>query len=166
MIPNRKNLIVGVEEKSTGQFTFGAGFSTVDSILGFAEISQSNFDMFKPPYFTGGGQKFRLRVQLGTERQDYLVSFVEPWFLNRKLSLSVDLYHSVYNFQSLDSLYNETRTGARLGFTRALGSDFLIGGISYTVENVGIVDVSPIAPRIFWRMREIHALALWSLDRL
>ncbi|EEF60407.1 outer membrane protein assembly factor BamA [Pedosphaera parvula] len=146
VIPNHKNLIVGVDEKSTGQFTFGAGFSTVDSILGFAEISQSNFDLFKPPYFTGGGQKFRLRVQLGTQRQDYLISFVEPWFLNRKLALSIDLFHSVYNFQSLDNLYNETHTGAKLGLTRALGSDFLIGGISYTVENVGIVDVNENAP--------------------
>ncbi|MDB6121900.1 MAG: outer membrane protein [Pedosphaera sp.] len=146
VIPNHKNLIVGVEEKSTGQFTFGAGFSTVDSLLGFAEVSQSNFDLFRPPYFTGGGQKFRLRVQLGTERQDYLISFVEPWFLNRKLTFSVDLYRSVLNFQSLDSLYNETRTGARFGLTRALGSDFLIGGISYTIENVGIVDVSTSAP--------------------
>jgi outer membrane protein insertion porin family len=147
VVPNRKNLVIGVDEKSTGQFTFGAGFSTVESVLGFAEVSQSNFDLFNPPYFTGAGQKFRLRVQLGTQRQDYTVSFVEPWFLNRKLSFSVDLYHSVLNFQSLDSLYNETRTGARFGLTRALGSDFLIGGINYTIENVGIVDVSTNAPQ-------------------
>src|SRR5205823_1880473 len=58
VVPSRKNLIVGVEEKSTGQFTFGAGFSTVESISGFAEVRQSDFDIFKPPYFTGGGQKF------------------------------------------------------------------------------------------------------------
>jgi outer membrane protein insertion porin family len=151
VVPNRKNLIVGVDEKSTGQFTFGAGFNTVDSVLGFAEVSQSNFDLFKPPYFTGGGQKFRLRVQLGTQRQDYLASFVEPWFLNRKLQLSVDLFHSVYNFQSLDNLYNETHTGARFGLTRALGSDFLIGSIGYTLENIGIVDVSPNAPNTILR---------------
>ena len=131
VVPNRKNLIVGVDEKSTGQFTFGAGFNTVDSIVGFAEVSQANFDLFKPPYFTGGGQKFRLRVQLGTQRQDYLISFVEPWFLGRKLSLGVDLYHQVLNFQSLDSLYDETRTGARISLTKALGSDFLIGSIGY-----------------------------------
>ncbi|MDB6016224.1 MAG: outer membrane protein [Pedosphaera sp.] len=151
VVPNRKDLIVGVDEKSTGQFTFGAGFNTVDSLLGFAEISQSNFDLFKPPYFTGGGQKFRLRVQLGTQRQDYLVSFVEPWFLNRKLSLSVDLYHSVLNFQSADNLYDETRTGARFGLTRALGSESLIGNVSYNVENIGIINVSTNAPNTILR---------------
>ncbi len=141
-VPNRKNLTVGVQEKSTGNVTFGAGFSSVDSIVGFVELSQGNFDLFKPPTFTGGGQRFRLRVQYGAQRQDFLVSFVEPWFLNRKLALSVDLYHRVLSYQSLESLYDETRTGMRLGLTRALGSDFLIGGISYTIENVGIIHLA------------------------
>ncbi len=158
IMANRKNLIVGVDEKSTGQFTFGAGYNTVNSVLGFAEISQNNFDLFKPPYFTGGGQKFRLRVQLGTEEQDYLVSFVEPWFLDRKLQLSIDLFHSVYNFQSLDNLYNETHTGASVGLTRALGSDFLIGGINYKIEDFGIVDVNQNAPDTILRDSGHHLL--------
>ena len=145
-VPGHKNLIVGVDEKPTGALTFGAGFNTVESLVGFAEVSQSNFDLFKPPYFTGGGQKFRLKIQLGTELQDYEVSFVEPWFLNRKLALSVDLYHSVFNYQSLDSLYDESRTGMRLGLTRALGSEFLIGGINYTIEDVGIINVNTNSP--------------------
>ncbi|HKI69524.1 MAG TPA: POTRA domain-containing protein, partial [Verrucomicrobiae bacterium] len=96
-VPDRKNLIVGVDEKNTGNFTMGAGFSSVDALVGFAEISQGNFDLFHPPTFTGGGQKIRLRVQLGTQRQDYEVQFVEPWFLGRKLRLGVDLYHRELN---------------------------------------------------------------------
>src|SRR3989475_6756073 len=47
--PNRKNLIVGVDEKKTGNLTLGAGFSSVDSIVGYVELSQGNFDLFKPP---------------------------------------------------------------------------------------------------------------------
>ncbi len=78
--------------------------------------------------------------------QDYRVSFVEPWFLDRKLRFSLDLYHSVYDYQSLNSLYNETQTGARAGLSRALGSEFLIGGINYTIESIGIVDVSANTP--------------------
>jgi len=49
-----------VEEKRTGSFNFGAGFSSIDSLIGFAEITQGNFDIFNPPFFTGGGQKLRL----------------------------------------------------------------------------------------------------------
>jgi outer membrane protein insertion porin family len=145
-IPDHKDLIVGVDEKSTGQFSFGAGYNTVDSLLGFVEVSQVNFDLFNPPYFTGGGQKFRLKVQLGLVEQDEEVSFVEPWFLNRKLTLSIDLYHSLYQFQSLNNLYNQSDTGAKVGLTRALGSDYLIGGLNYTVETIGIIDVNTNAP--------------------
>lgn len=145
-IQNHDDLIVGVDEKPTGNFTFGAGFNTVENLFGFVEVSQANFDLFHPPYFTGGGQKFRLRIQLGTEMQDYLVQFVEPWFLDRKLRLQVDLFRSVLNFISLDNLYDVTRTGASVGLTRALGSDYLIGGVSYKIEDVGITHVSPNAP--------------------
>ena len=137
-IPGRKNLIVSVEEQNTGNFTIGAGYSSVDALVGYAEISQGNFDLFHPPYFTGGGEKLRLRVQLGTERQDYELSFTEPWFLNHKLALGVDLYRHQLNFESPNNIYDETRTGAKVSLTRALGSDFLIGSVSYTVEDIGI----------------------------
>jgi outer membrane protein insertion porin family len=138
-ITGRKNLIVGVDEKNTGNLTMGAGFSSVDSIVGFVEVSQGNFDLFHPPTFTGGGQKFRLRIQIGTERQDYLISFIEPWFLGRKLSLGVDLYHRRLDFQSPGNLYDEVRTGGRVNLTRSLWRDSIIGSLSYTLENVGIL---------------------------
>lgn len=142
-----KNLVVGVEEKSTGSLTFGAGFNTVESLFGYAEVEQRNFDLFHPPYFTGAGQKFRLKVQIGLLSQDYEVSFVEPWFLNRKLSFEIDLYHQVQNYQSLNNLYDVTRTGARVSLSRPLfANDNLIGGVSSTVEEIGIVNVNTNAP--------------------
>jgi outer membrane protein insertion porin family len=137
-IAGRKNLAVNVEEKDTGKFTLGAGFSSVDALVGFAEITQGNFDLFHPPYFTGGGQKLRLFIQLGTQRQDYELTYTYPWFLNRKLTLGVDLYRHQLDFDSPNNIYNETRTGARVSLTRALGSDFLIGSVSYSIEDVGI----------------------------
>jgi outer membrane protein insertion porin family len=137
-IAGRKDLIVNVEEQNTGNFMIGAGFSSVDALVGYAEVTQGNFDLFHPPTFTGGGQKLRLFVQLGTQRQDYELSFVEPWFLNRKLALGVDLYRHQLNFESPNDIYDEARTGVRLSLTRALWSDFLIGSVSYTIEDVGI----------------------------
>ena len=149
-IAGRKNLVVGVEEKNTGNLTMGAGFSSVDSIVGFVEVSQGNFDLFHPPTFTGGGQKFRLHLAVGPQRQDYIADFHEPWFLGRKLDLGVSLYHRQLSFQSLESLYDEARTGGRVSLTRALGSDFLIGGISHTLEDVGILfNSSAHGPLIF-----------------
>jgi len=137
-VPSRKNLIIGVDEKSTGNLTVGAGFSSIDALVGFVEYSQGNFDLVHPPTFTGGGQKFRLRLAVGTQQQDYLASFIEPWFLGRKLQLSVDVFYRDLSYESLNSLYDVVRGGGRVGLTRALGSDFLIGNISYTLEDVGI----------------------------
>ena len=137
-IAGRKDLVVAVDEKNTGNLTLGAGFSSVDALVGFAEVTQGNFDLFHPPTFTGGGQRFRLRVSLGTQLQDYQVSFVEPWFLGRKLSLGVDFYYRDQYYLSLQSMYDVLRGGGKVSLTRALGSDFLIGSLSYTLEDVGI----------------------------
>lgn len=145
-IPNRKNLVIDVEEGSTGNIELGAGFSSVDNLVGFVGFREGNFDLFNPPYFRGGGQKFRIQVQMGTRRRDFLISFVEPWFLNRRLALGTDLYHRDLRFYS--DLYDITQTGARLSLTKALGSEFLIGSVSYTIENIGIHDVDPDAPLV------------------
>ncbi len=140
-VPNRKNLVVTVEERNTGNFSIGAGFSSVDSVLGFIEISQGNFDIAKPPWFQGGGQKYRMKAAFGSRRQDYEITWIEPWFLEKKLQLSVDLYHRQLGFVSTENLYDERRTGARIALARALGTENLIGTASYTIESVGIINV-------------------------
>jgi len=148
-IQDRKNLVIGVEEKNTGNLTVGAGLSSVDSVVGFVELSQGNFDLFKPPTFTGGGQKFRLRVAIGTERKDFQITFIEPWFLNRKLEFSTDLYHRDLRF--LSDIFDEKRTGGSLGLRKAIGNEFLIGRVSYTLESVGldfIDDPARVSPEI------------------
>jgi len=135
---------VGVEEKQTGSFTVGGGYGSVDSLFGEVKFLQGNFDLFKWPKFTGAGQKLRLYARFGTVLQDYEVSFDEPWFLERKLSLGIDLYYRERGYYS--DLYDERRYGARFSLTRALGSDFLIGTVAYTIENVGLFNVNPAGP--------------------
>ncbi len=45
VIPGKKNLVINVEEENTGNFTVGAGFSSVESLFGYVEVSQGNFDL-------------------------------------------------------------------------------------------------------------------------
>jgi len=131
-VPNRKNMVVTVEEKRTGSVTFGAGFSSVDSLLGFVEITQGNFDLFNFPYFTGGGEKFRIRLQYGLERQDAEVEFKEPWFLEQRLSLGYNLFF--HNATYLSTYYNEENFGASVSLARAFGQ-FWSGSITYTLQD-------------------------------
>lgn len=102
-VSNKSDLVFEVEEQRTGQFTAGAGFSSVDSLVGFAEVSQGNFDIHGWP-FLGGGEKIKLRAEVGSRVEDYTLSFVEPWFLDRKLSLGVDLYSQQHSYTDYDSL--------------------------------------------------------------
>ena len=133
--PERKNLIVDVDEKTTGHVSVGAGFSTVDSLVGVVEYNEGNF---QAPWFRGGGQKLRLRATVGSVYQDYDLTFIEPWFLGRKLQFGFDAFYRDYAFLSPNTIYDEKDTGAKVNFERALGSDFLRGGISYSLEEVGI----------------------------
>jgi outer membrane protein insertion porin family len=133
--PDRKNLIVDVDEKTTGHVSLGAGFSSVDSIVGVAEYNEGNF---QAPWFRGGGQKFRLRLTVGAVYQDYDLLFIEPWFLGRKLQFGFELYYRDYAYLSPNNIYTETDLGAKVSLERALGSDFLRGAVNYTPEDVGI----------------------------
>jgi outer membrane protein insertion porin family len=137
-VPNRRNLVVSVREKNTGNIQVGAGFTSIDSLLGFVEVTQGNFDIFNAPSFQGAGQKARLRLQIGTERKDLVATFVEPWFLERKLEFSTELYHRELNFVSENDTYSEQVTGMRFGFLKALGTENLRAGVNYTLESVDI----------------------------
>ena len=139
-LPDRRNLIIGVQEGRTGHLIMGFGYSSIESIFAQAGFVQGNFDLFNPPYFTGGGQKFRLQITTGTRRQDYQVTFEEPYFLDRKLRLSVDLYHR--EIQYFSRYFEQHQTGARLGLSRKLWNDFTSGGVDFTFESIGIHDRS------------------------
>jgi len=137
--PEKYDLVFELEEKRTGQFMVGAGFSSVDDLVMFVELSQGNFDLFDWPYFTGGGQKLKLRAQFGTERRDYTVSFVEPWFLNKRLSLSVDFFE--HNSAYFSDDYDQNNIGGSVGLGRPLGKWNRVN-LSYSLEDISVENVS------------------------
>ncbi|MCF7817339.1 MAG: outer membrane protein assembly factor BamA [Kiritimatiellales bacterium] len=138
---DKYDLNVQVKEKPTGQFTAGVGFSSVDSLVGYVELSQGNFDYKTWPPI-GAGQKFKIRAQLGTQRNDLDISFVEPWFLDRQLSLGIDLFHREARYFS-DS-YDQKNDGFRLSLGKPL-SRFTRGSLAYTLEQYDVYNVSATA---------------------
>ena len=138
VVPGRKDLNVIVEEKRTGSFNFGAGFSTIDSLIGFAEIQQSNFDVTNWPNFTGGGQRFRIRAQYGLLRQDFVASLTEPWFLGYKLSAGVEAYYR--NADYLSNVYAQENAGFALQTRQQLWRA-LSARTEYRFERVVIYDL-------------------------
>ncbi len=138
LVPGRKDLNILVEEKRTGSFNFGAGFSSIDSLLGFAEVTQGNFDITRWPYFTGGGQKFRLRAQYGLTRKDFIIALTEPYFLDYKISVGGELYYRDASYVS--DVYDERRYGFALNARKSI-TDFTFARFGYRIENIGIHNV-------------------------
>ena len=69
---SKRNLVVDVEEGRTGHVSFGVGFSTLEKAMMFAEFRQG-FDIMKwrsPHRLQGDGQKFRLRLKLGSRSNE------------------------------------------------------------------------------------------------
>jgi len=143
MIPGRKDLNVIVEEQRTGSFNFGAGFSTIDSLVGFAELQQTNFDIFGWPSFVGGGQRMRIRGQYGIERADAVISFTEPWFLGYQISFGTELFYRQASF--LSPLYSQSNLGGAIQLRKPF-TEFIAANAEYRLEGIEIYDISRKAP--------------------
>jgi outer membrane protein insertion porin family len=138
-VPGHKDVNVLVEEARTGSFNFGAGFSSIDSLLGFVEVQQTNFDLLNWPTFTGGGERFHARFQLGTERTDADVSLTEPYFLDYQLSVGDELFYSTANFVS--DVYEQKDYGDEIDLRKPINA-FSSVRLNYRLEDIKIYDLS------------------------
>jgi outer membrane protein insertion porin family len=145
-IEGRKDLVVQVEEKRTGSLNFGVGFSTVDQLVGFVELTQGNFDLMNWPGFTGAGQKFRARAQVGNQRKDFVLALTEPWFLDRRLSLGGQAFYSEANY--LSSVYDQRNYGGSIELRKPL-FPWIYGTLDYGLQNTQIYNVAAgVSPEI------------------
>ena len=133
-----KDININVTERETGSISFGAGFSSVDNLVGFLDISQSNFDLFNFPSMTGAGQKFRMGLKWGTRRKDFVLSLSEPWFLNRRLTLGGEVYYRDSTF--LSDEYDERRYGGAIFLRKPVGEHSFLQA-EYRLQKVKIHDI-------------------------
>ncbi|MDP8216360.1 MAG: outer membrane protein assembly factor BamA [Candidatus Kaelpia imicola] len=139
---NKEDLLVRVKESKTGEFSFGAGYSSVDEFIGFVELSQRNFDISNPPTFTGGGQRITLRTEMGTTRNDYELSFTEPWIFGYPYLFGFDIYqHSRERESDIGYDWDEERQGISL----RLGKEISEHNSLYLRTRFDKVDISNVA---------------------
>ena len=100
-------LIVDVVEKSTGEFSVGAGYTTGGENAGpqiEAAITERNF--------LGRGQFIKFSAGGGKDSRDFMLSFTEPYFLGRRIAAGFDIYRRTRNYDNYDS----DTTGATIRF--------------------------------------------------
>jgi outer membrane protein insertion porin family len=105
---DRVILIVDMEEKSTGDFSVSGGYSTTDGALAEVSISERNL--------LGRGLFAKASVTYGQYARGYSLSFVEPYLLDYRVALGLDLYQREQKSNSYISYGTKT-----LGFSPRLG---------------------------------------------
>ena len=105
---DRVILDVNLEEKSTGDFSVSGGYSTTDGALAEVSISERNL--------LGRGLFGKASVTYGHYARGYSLSFVEPYLLDYRVALGLDLYQR----QQLSNSYIAYGTNT-LGFSPRLG---------------------------------------------
>jgi outer membrane protein insertion porin family len=100
--PDQVVLVVDVVEKSTGQFSIGAGYSTGQTSSSGKGISLQG--SISERNFLGRGQYIRVSAGGGLDgSRDYALSFTEPYFLGRRISAGFDIYRSTRTYDHYDS---------------------------------------------------------------
>ncbi len=106
---DRVIVVVNLEEKSTGDFSVSGGYSTTDGALGEVSIAERNF--------LGRGLFAKASVQYGQYARGYSLSFVEPYLLDYRIALGLDLYQRT----QLPNNYYISYGTKTLGFSPRLG---------------------------------------------
>ncbi|MEJ2182142.1 MAG: outer membrane protein assembly factor BamA [Nitrospirota bacterium] len=119
------DLEVNVKERATGFLNMGAGYSSVDRLIGTVDFTQANLG--------GRGQYIKIKAELGSRSDFYEVSFREPWLFDRPVSLDASLYNSNREFTDFD----KEATGFSLGLGRSFW-EYWHAGALYRIEEATI----------------------------
>ncbi len=119
---------IKVKEKNTGFLSVGGGYSSIDKFIAMIQITETNL--------FGRGQTLRLNANLGSRTTLYEISFTEPWFLDKPVSLTTSLFNSEKTF--ID--YKRKAIGGAIGLGRRF-AEYWSAGIFYRYEDVTVFDV-------------------------
>ncbi len=135
--PDQSVVRVDVSEKSTASLNFGAGYSSVDGVVG--TISYAERNLF------GLGQLLKADLEIGGRYQKANLSFTEPYFLNKPISAGFDLFYNQRDYQD-ESSYDRLDYGVSLRLGYRL-NDYLTQSWNYSLQYNEINNVPKTASR-------------------
>jgi len=149
--PDRMNVIVEVKEKSTGNFSIGAGFSSADNLILMGQISENNF--------LGRGDTLSLSANLSGNSSRYNLGYTNPHLQDSALSWGFDLFSTEREY---DDYTKESKGGGiRIGYP-IFGKWRVYGNYSFTDTN--LTDVLPTASRIIRDSVDLHITSAVKLS--
>jgi outer membrane protein insertion porin family len=137
------DLILQVEEKSTGKAGIGAGYSAEYGLNGYIELGEDNL--------LGRGQRVSLNYQFSKRTQDIELGFTEPWFRDTPLTLGCQLFHTTAN----RSEYDRRRTGGAVIVGRPLPwIDYTSLSARYMLEKVDVFNITDDSTSFYYDLRD------------
>jgi len=155
---NRKDLRVDIKEGKTGSVMLAGGFSSDSDVIGQLVYEQRNFDISDWPEsfgefitgraFKGAGQSLRIALEPGTRVSQHSVTFSEPYFQDKPLTLNVRGSSWEREIERRDDsrLYDEGRTKGYVGFERRYENRWR-RSIAFRIENVDVDNIYLYAPK-------------------
>lgn len=132
--PNAEDLSVDldvkVKEKPTGFLTVGGGYSSVDKLVVMADITQGNL--------LGSGYMLKLKGELGAKSSFYEISFRDPYFMDKPISMTTGIYRSYRDYDN----YDRKSIGAHISFGRQFW-EYWSASIGYAIDYSTVYNVRP-----------------------
>ncbi|MCH7557319.1 MAG: outer membrane protein assembly factor BamA [Planctomycetes bacterium] len=155
---NRKDMKVDIKEGQTGSLMFAGGVSSDSDVIGQMILEQRNFDITNRPKsfgefitgqaFKGAGQSLRLALEPGIRVSQYSVTFSEPYFQDKPLSLNVrgSSWEREMERRGDRRLYDEGRTKGYVGFEKRYENRWR-RSVGFRVESVDVDSIYLSAPQ-------------------
>jgi len=155
---NAKDIKVDIKEGQTGSLMFAGGVSSDSDVIGQVILEQRNFDISDWPEsfgefitgnaFKGAGQTLRVALEPGTVVSQYSVSFTEPYFRDKPVSLNLagSSWEREIERHGDHRLYDESRTKGYVGFEKRYEDDWR-RSIGFRAENVEVDSIYVNAPK-------------------
>ena len=128
---------VAVREKSTGNISVGAGFSSGEGLILTAGVTQANL--------FGSGNYLSTQLNTGKINQVYSVSYTNPYFTDDGVSRGFDIYQRNTDSRStVVSQYASHTLGGGVRFGVPIGEDETISyGLAIEKTQLGLLANSP-----------------------
>ena len=151
--PDLRNVELAVAERSTGEISFGLGYSTSRGAIGNISLRERNL--------LGTGSSLTVALENARTGGLYSIAYSEPYFRQRDVSLSSSIFSS--NTDRIGTAYASDEQGARIGFGFSLG-EYLRQRLTYGLTRVRITGREEVQVDLGRRLIS-SITSFWSYDR-
>ncbi len=140
---------VNVAEKSTGNISIGAGYSTAEKVILSGSISQTNI--------FGSGKHVGLQINTGKLNRTLGINYTNPYFTVDGISQGFDVYYRTLNPTSLGYAFQSTSWGGGIRFGFPLDEkDMLNVGLAIDQTTIDITPITIATPIQYIQFQKEH----------